>query len=87
MFHVINNLSNINTILPGIPNNPINTAVIIFNPKWNPQVSPIKFISNIRIPPNIEFNINFNMIFNGIIKILPIKNITIIPAKYAIKVA
>lgn len=65
---------------------PINIAVIIFNPKWNPQVSPIKFINNIRIPPNIELSINFSKIFNGIINILPIRNTAIMPAKYAIRV-
>lgn len=84
--HVISSFSNIKTILPGIPSNPTNIAVIILSPKWNPQVAPITFINKINIPPNKELIINFSIIFRGIMNILPIRKITIIPAKYAIKV-
>ena len=57
-------------------------AVKIFNPIWNSNVAPIKFITYIKKAPNIEFIINFKIIFNGTIKTLPIINKTITQAKY-----
>ena len=73
-------------MLPGIPSNPTKTAVIIFNPIWNEYASPTKFIISIIIPPKTELSINLNIIFNGTINILHIKNTNIIPAMYATNV-
>lgn len=68
----INNVTIISNIAPGNPSMPTITAVNIFNPIWKFQIPPIKLIINIKIPPNIEFPINFNIAFNGIEKISPI---------------
>lgn len=58
--------------------------VKIFNPIWKLKFVPIKFIKYIVNPPNIELKIIFNIFFNGTIKILPIKKIKHIQAKYVI---
>ncbi len=81
IIYPISNLININTILPGIPNKPTKTAVIMFNPMWKFQILPIKFIINIKMPPNIEFNINFNIFLIGTINNLPNKKTIVIPDK------
>ena len=72
----------LNIYYRGIPNIPIKIAVKIFNPIWNSNVAPIKFITYIKKAPNIEFITIFKIIFNGTIKILPIINKVIIHAKY-----
>ena len=71
----------ISSIAPGIPKSPTNTAVITFNPIWNPQAEPIKFIINISNPPKTEFTINLNNAFNGTENIFPIIHKTAIHPK------
>ena len=68
-------------LLREIPNIPTTIAVTIFNPMWKLNAAPIKFIININIPPSIELPIIFSILFNGIIKILPIINRKNIQAK------
>ena len=80
----INNFTIIKHTAPGNPSNPMIMLLTIFNPIWNPKLAPIKLITYITIPPNIEFIISFNIFFNGTIKILPIINIKQIQAKYVI---
>ena len=46
----------------------------------------LEFLKSRLDSPNKDLIINFSIIFRGIMNILPIKKITIIPAKYAIKV-
>ena len=42
-----------------------------FKPIWNPKLLPTVFIKKMENPPRTEFNTNFNIFFNGIIKIFP----------------
>lgn len=58
-------------LLRGTPNIPTVIAVPIFNPIWKLNIVPIIFITNISIPPIIEFPINFSILFSGRINILP----------------
>jgi len=55
--------------------------VIILTPIWNPKFAPIPLIRIIKIPPKMEFKINFMILFNGNINILPKINKKIIQAK------
>lgn len=64
-----------------MPNIPTIIVVIMFKPIWKLNIPPIKLITNIKIPPIIELNINFNINFNGTINILPIINKKNIQAK------
>lgn len=64
-----------------MPNIPTIIVVIMFNPIWKLNIPPIKLIINIKIPPIIELNTNFNINFNGTINILPIINKKNIQAK------
>ena len=66
------NFRNVSNIAPGTPNIPTTIAVPILSPIWKLNAVPIRFIININIPPNIAFPINFNILFNGNINILPI---------------
>lgn len=43
----------------------------MFNPIWNPNILPIKFIIKIRIPPITEFAIIFIIYLIGNIKNFP----------------
>lgn len=84
IFLFYKNFKNIKSITPGMPNIPVITAVPTFNPIWNPQILPIAFITNIRIPPSIEFPISLAILLNGKTRNLPIKNKNIIHAIYTI---
>ena len=83
-YYPINNFTIIRQTAPGSPNNPIIMLLTIFNPIWNPKLVPIKLITYITTPPNMEFTINFNIFLIGTIKILPIINMKQIQAKYVI---
>ena len=71
----MNIASTVSNTAPGTPSSPTVSIVITFIPMCNPQVIPAKLISQINIPPKIEFNINLNIIFNGTNKSFPIINI------------
>lgn len=66
---------------PGRPNNPTKIEVTRFSPIWKLKLAPITLIRKIRNPPKIEFKTNFNIFFNGIIKIFPKINKKTIHAK------
>ena len=78
IFNIINNIA------PGIPKKPTINEVKKFNPIWKLKLAPIRFIIYIKIPPNIELNINFRTLFIGQINILPNMNISIIQVKNVI---
>lgn len=65
-------LKQLGGLLRGIPSIPTTAAVPIFKPIWKLNIVPIKFTKNINTPPSKEFPINFNILFNGNINILPI---------------
>lgn len=73
----------INKPAPGTPNSPTKIEVMRFNPIWKLKLAPITLIRKIKTPPNIEFKTNFNIFFNGIIKIFPKINKKIMHAKKA----
>ncbi len=77
----MNNFSTTNSTAPGIPKTPTKIAVAIFKPIWKPKVLPTKLMKKIRIPPKIEFTINFIIAFKGMEKTFPTIHKTIIHAK------
>ena len=83
-FYINSNFIIIITIAPGIPKTPTKIEVIKFNPIWKLKNDPIKLIINIIIPPKTEFIIILNIVFIGIINILPNINKKKIQAKYVI---
>lgn len=66
---------------PGTPSIPTKIAVPMFNPIRKPKEAPTILIIYINAPPKIELITNFNIFFNGTIKILPTKNNIIIQTK------
>ena len=72
------------TIAPGIPKIPTKIEVIKFNPIWKLKNDPIRLIINIVNPPKIEFITNLNIVFIGMINILPNINKKKIQAIYVI---
>ena len=64
----------------GIPKNPTNIEVNKFSPIWKFNPCAKKFIIKINRPPSIEFKINLNINFNGMINNLPMINIKQIQA-------
>lgn len=70
-----------NKIAPGTPNIPTKREVMILRPMWNPNTPPTKLMTNNRMPPKTEFNINFKIVLIGKIKILPNRNKKKIQAK------
>ena len=83
-FHYNINFNIISNILPGIPSIPTNIAVTMFKPIWKLNTPPTRFIKYINIPPNIELNTNFSIVFIGNINNFPNITKNAIHAKYVI---
>lgn len=67
MFCTINN-----SIIPGMPKNPVITAVNGLITRFNPMSPPIKLNNNKKTPPIIPFAINFIISLIGITSNIPI---------------
>jgi len=65
-----------------MPSVPTIKEVIKFNAIQKLKILPIRFITKITIPPNIELPISFATTFIGPANILPRKNKNIIPIIY-----
>lgn len=64
-----------------MPNIPTTNDVTTLSPMWKENAFPIKLMIKIKIPPKIEFNINFKIAFSGIENTFPITQKIIIHPK------